>query len=277
MSTYRPRQVNQLDGSRYAGLNCTAAAGAMALDRETLGKKTSTGAIIRNWTGDTVGGLRQQQVADAIERAYGVELDVRTNIPTADALALLDKGHGMMLAGASAATINTKWRASETFKGNHQWFVNERRKVTGGYEHLVFDPLADGRRTGIADSPFWMPEAIVLDFAKRLNVSATPDQNYVPLGPGRFYAVFTHDTEPHLTLRYGASAITPVIKVVKVPTGQQANVRSGPGTEYKVINRAPNGSRFRACQVKTNGQLLAGSRKWFGNIDGTRWLHVTAF
>jgi len=277
MAAYRPAFVKQLDGSKYAGLNCTCAAGAMALDRETLGKKTSTGAIVRNWTGDTVGGTRQRQVADALDRAYDVELDVETPIGTTTALGRLDDGQGMMLGGASSATRGTRWSASETFGGNHQWFDNERRKnsqVAGGYEHLIFDPLADGRRAGIAKSPMWIPQAVVLDFAKRLDLDGKGNL----IGTGRFYAVFTHDTEPHLVLRFGAIAIVPPqIKVIKVPVGQQANVRSGPGTTYKIINRAPNGTKFRAWQRTTKGQLLAGSRVWYGNVDGTRWLHATAF
>ena len=38
----RPAQVDQLDGSRYAGLNCNCAAAAMALDRHTLGEHRTT-------------------------------------------------------------------------------------------------------------------------------------------------------------------------------------------------------------------------------------------
>ena len=277
MTAYRPAFVKQLDGSKYQGLNCTCAAGAMALDRDTLGRKTSTGAIIRNWTGDTVGGTRQSQVADAIERAYGVELDVETPILTATALSRLDSGQGMMLAGQSAATHGTKWSASETFTGNHQWFDNERRKnsqVAGGYEHLIFDPLADGRRAGIAKSPFWVPENVVLDFARRLDV----DGRGTRLGYGKFYAVFTHDTEPHIVLRYGGVELKPPrVKTIQVPAGHKANVRSRPTTAAPIVNRKVNGSHFTAYQRTTTGQLIGGSRIWFGNIDGTRWLHVSAF
>lgn len=273
MTAYRPKFVKQLDGSKYAGLNCTCAAGAMALDRETLGKKTSTGAIIRNWTGDTVGGTRQQQVADAIERAYNVELDVVTPIAINTAMARLDKGEGMMLAGQEGATHGTKWQASETFTGNHQWYINERRKTSTSHEHLVYDPLADGRRAGIAQSPFWIPESYVLDFAKRLDV----DGNGHRLGPGLFYAVFTHDTEPHLVLRYGGVAIGRSAKTIKVPTGQRANVRTGPATTYKIAYTLANGRTFIAYQVTNAGQSLNGSRTWYGNIDGTRWTHASSF
>ena len=277
VTAYRPKFVKQLDGSKYAGLNCTCAAGAMALDRDTLGHKTSTGAIIRNWTGDTVGGTRQVQVADAIERAYGVELDVETPILTADALRRLDAGQGMMLAGQSAATRGTKWQASETFTGNHQWYDNERRKnssVAGGYEHLIYDPLADGRRAGIAQSPMWIPENVVLDFARRLDIDGLGTR----LGYGRFYAVFTHDTEPHLVLRYGGTALKPPqVKTIHVPAGHKANVRRRPTTEAAIVNRKANGSTFTAYQVTKTGQSLGGSRTWYGNIDGSRWLHVTSF
>jgi hypothetical protein len=56
MTTYRPHQVSQLDSSQYAGLNCTCAAGVVALDRETLGAKRTTGARVRQLAGNTVVG-----------------------------------------------------------------------------------------------------------------------------------------------------------------------------------------------------------------------------
>jgi len=201
MTAYRPRFVKQLDGSAYAGSNCTAAAGAMALDRQTLGAQRTTGARIRQLTGDTIGGLNQRQVANAIYAGWHQTLDVETPLSTSVAFVKMDAGMGLMIAGQEGATHGTKWQGSETFTGNHQWYVNERRRnsqVAGGYEHLVYDPLADGRRAGIATSPFWVPENMVLDFARRLNISLTPDSTYVPLGYGHLYVVFTRDTEPHV-------------------------------------------------------------------------------
>lgn len=198
---YRPAQVNQLDGSQYQGLNCTCAVGAMALDRTTLGGKRSTGAVIRQATGDTKGGTTQRQVADAIFNKWSVMLQVNTPFPIDQAWKYLDEGQGIMLAGQASATRGTKWQADENFGGNHQWFDNERRKnsqVAGGYEHLIFDPLADGRRPGIAKSPFWIPEAYVHQFTSRLNVAANPASNYVALGLNQVYAAFTRDTEPYL-------------------------------------------------------------------------------
>lgn len=201
MTAYRPAFVKQLDGSLYEGLNCTTAAGAMALDRHTLGAKTSTGSIIRKATGDTKDGTTQRQVADAILNKYGQKLDVNTPFPIATTWRYLDEGKGLMLAGQESATRGTRWQGSETFGGNHQWWDNERRRnsqVSGGWEHLIFDPLADGRRPGIAHSPFWVPEGIVHQFTTRLNVSSSPETHYVALGPNSVYVVFTKDTEPHL-------------------------------------------------------------------------------
>ena len=277
MTAYRPAFVKQLDGSRFAGTNCTCAAGAMALDRDTLGKKRSTGAIIRSLTGDTSGGTNQRQVAAAIEGHYGIQLDVKADISYADGLKRLDAGEGMMLAGAERATHGTKWEASPTFMGNHQWFDNERRKnsqVAGGYEHLIYDPLADGRRAGIAKSPFWVPENVVFDFARRLDLNG----NGTLLGYGKFWSVFTHDTEPHFVARYGGVRLSPAqVKVIKVPSGLKANERSRPTTAASRTRALANGTKWTAYQKTTTGQLLAGSRVWYGNIDGTRWLHVTAF
>jgi len=268
VTAYRPRFVKQLDGSQFAGVNCTCAAGAMALDRDTLGKKTSTGAIIRNWTGDVVGGTRQQQVADAIKQAYHVTLDVQTPIPFVTAMGRLDKGEGMMLAGQSAATRGTKWSASETFGGNHQWYVNERRKTATGYEWLVYDPLADGRRPGIAQSPMWIPEHVCLDFARRLDVGGHE------LGYGHFFAVFTKDTEPHVILKFDGTPTIPFPDHCRGRKGSSdiaRRIRPGPGTQYAPIQLLNVGQAFTAYQW-ANGSTVDGLMRWYGDESGTRWI-----
>jgi hypothetical protein len=282
MTPYRPQFVAQLDGSKYAGLNCTPTSGAVALDRETLGKRKTTGAIVRSITGDTSGGTNLNQIDAALSQGWDVDLDTVLGISTSAALSRLDEGRGMMLQGQEGATHGTKWSASETFTGNHCWFDNERRKnsqVPGGYEHLIYDPLADGRRLAIALSPMWIPETVVLDFARRLNLASS---GYIALGYGRLYASFTHDTEPHLTLRYSAKAITPPSrKTVKVPAGRRANVRNAPSINGAIVQRLANGNHFTAYQVTTKvvtkGQTVGGSSTWYGNIDGTRWAHMSAF
>lgn len=189
-AVYRPAFVPQLDGSAYGGLNCTCAATAIAIDRATLGATTTSGAAVRAATGDTSGGTNLPQNADAAA-TFGVDLVVYSGITTSAGLALLDEGRGMVLQGGYAAIRGTRWQGSEVFDENHALFVNERRpnpNVAGGYEWLVYDPLADGRRPGIARSPHWIPQAVMLNFAARLAFGSNL------LGSGRLYAMFTDDT-----------------------------------------------------------------------------------
>lgn len=284
MTTYLPRFVPQLDGSPYQGLNCTCAVGAMAVDRETLGAKTTTGARVRQMTHDTSGGTTQRQVVNAVNANFDTGLELALNISTNDALKRLDSGEGMMLAGRSSVTRGTRWQESETFGGNHQWWDNERRRnsqAAGGWEHRIYGPLGDGRRAGIANfAPhgLWIPQAVVLDFAHRLNVSTDPDHSYVPLGYGKLYAAFTQDTEPHLELHWGGHPIVPPKAMyIKVPTGQRANKRTRPNLTGRVVDQMRNGERFNAYQKTIKGQNLGGSSVWYGNVDGTRWLHSSAF
>lgn len=270
-----PVFVKQLDGSRYAGLNCTCAAGAMALDRHTLGTDRTSGARVRSLTGDTSGGTTLPQVAAAIRSGWNVSLEVRLGISWAGFDAALRAGKGAILQGSSAATKGTKWQASETFAGNHAWFVNEgrgwaeRNGVWSPAEYKVYDPLADGRRPAIAKSPMWIPAATVRKFAALLEV--TPGNR---LGTGRAYAAFTRDTEPHAHFRYGGTRTNPFPDRTRV-TVSSGYMRSAPMLAAKYqIRPLRAGDLFIAYQITTRGEAWRGSRTWYGNHDGTQWIHA---
>ena len=267
----RPRFVKQLDGSRYAGLNCTCAAAAMAVDRHTIGRIQTTGAYVRALTGDTSGGTTLAQVDAALNRRWGVDLDVEYGLAFATFIDRLKAGQGAILQGWEAVTRGTKWQASETFGGNHAWFVNQYNSERG---LLVYDPLADGRRSGIAKSPFWIPMAVVREWAGKLDIS-DPAEPYRALGLGRVYAAFTKDTEPHVHLRYGGRRTTPFPDHV-VSNGSAGYVRSAPRTdaEYK-IRRLKQGETLTMYQVTDSGDSFNGSRRWYGGHDGTSWVHAS--
>jgi hypothetical protein len=64
--TYRAEAITQQDGSSQANSNCRMAALATGLDYDTLGKKHSTGAKMRSYSGDPEGGTS----SDDAERAF---------------------------------------------------------------------------------------------------------------------------------------------------------------------------------------------------------------
>lgn len=282
MATYLPLFVKQLDGTQYQGLNCTCASGAMALDRETLGRSTTNANRVRQLTGDKVGGTRLTQVDAALFKGWQVDLATFTPTTLATFDKRIDRGEGAVIQGASKATRGTKWSASETFGGNHAWFCNERRRnsqVAGGWEYRIYDPLGDGRRAKIANfgpHGLWIPRSLTLQFTSGLNVAADPIHHYVPLGGGKIYGSFTRDTEPHLTLRFGAKALVPPRRrIAKAPSGRKVNVRSAPATTAMIVAKLNTGDVFIAYQRTDKGQKLAGSRRWYGNLTGTRWVHTS--
>ena len=247
----------------------------MAVDRATIGKRRTTGAEVRRLTGDTVGGTNLAQV-DAAVNKLGVNLDVRTPTSVANFDNELHAGRGAVLQGAESATKGTKWQASETFGGNHAWWVNEARGwrlVSGSWtpaEYLVYDPLADGRRKGIARSPFWLPRSYLLTFARRLDIGSRL------LGPGLVYAGFTRDTEPHFHGAFGGVATRPFPDRTRAvaPKGKRVNVHFRPDTKSAtVISTLADGDLFIAYQKTNQGEAFRGSRIWYGDHQGSRWVH----
>lgn len=278
-SPHRVAMVKQLDGSRYAGLNCNTASAAMLLDRHTVGAKRTTGAKVRDLTGDTSGGTNLAQVAAALLRGWSVSVLVQTPTSMGDFDRRLRAGQGAILQGASSATRGTQYQGSETFGGNHSWFVSEGRGwrlLSGTWvptDYLVFDPLADGRRPGIARSPFWLPRAYLLAFAQRLDLNG---RGWL-LGPGKAYAAFSRDTEPHAHFRFGGAKGTPFPDRTRAiaPTGRRVNVHSSPTTSSTtVVDTLADNELFEAWQYTNMGELWHGSRRWAGDHDGRRWVHA---
>jgi hypothetical protein len=250
---YRPIQVDQLDGSRFAGLNCNCAATADWLDRETLGRERTTGAYIRALTGDTLGGTNLAQVQAAVQRRWGLYMDVEYRLSFDSFTARIKGGQGAVLQGSCLATKGTMFQESESFAGNHSWFINDLND--DGF--LVYFPLGDARRDGITDSPRRVPVAVVRRFAGLLDLG-----NGNRLGSGLVYAGFTRDTEPHVHLRASARRTRPF------PDRTRANearvrVRREPGRGNPVIDWLSEGDLFTAYQ-HTDG--------WLGNHKGDRWV-----
>ena len=137
MTQFRPRAVFQLkrdprhpNGSRLGGVNCNPSAGATLVDLVTCGAKRTTGAAVRELTNDNVGGTVLSTVVAALRRGFGVDIDVDTG-SFDRVIRALDSRRGVTLCGSSAATRGTRFQASETFDGNHQWALTDIAQRSG--------------------------------------------------------------------------------------------------------------------------------------------------
>lgn len=275
-----------ISGKDMSWLNCTPESGAMGLDKATLGRERVSGCTVRKWTDDTTGGTTLAQVCNAIERVKGIEITVRvgSNIIAPSTLAgQLRAGRGFIGQGNTGALIGTTWRS--TGKGvNHAVWFNEGRGwkqndkgVWLPADVLAFDPAADGRNAawGKADvSPSWWSWSRALRFFAELRPWGDSDSR--TLGPGKVYAGLFPDTEPHVHLRFtGSRKTTPFPEPRKTfaTAPRRVNIRSGPSRDYDVVATVASGTKWTAYQENTQGESVFGSRLWFGNHDGDRWIH----
>jgi hypothetical protein len=266
VTAFHERFVKQLDGSRFASVNCTMAAAASLAHRHTLGKRRFTGAKVREATGDYVGGTTLDQARSALMKLgiSGLPL-VQRGMRLSDFYRAL-RGRGSIVQGSAQATYGTRYRASFTFRGNHAWYVARGK----GWDAqgrpafvLVYDPLADGRAKGLARSPFWLPRYLFERFCYLL------DFGYERLGPGHVYALMSKVTVPHRHVTVPAA----VYYRAKLPVKAGYRIRRRPGG---AIVRASRGETFDAWQKLSTGPLMGGSRVWYGDHSGTRWVHRSA-
>jgi hypothetical protein len=273
---YTPPFIKQLDGSRYAGTNCTVASSCMAAIRHRRGSNPPgtaqwypTPSYVRYRMGDTSGGTNLQQNDSIFYRYWGINMEVRYKLGWSMFRTKIKAGQAAVLQGGYDVVRLTRFSGSSNFYGNHAVYVNEVRynSTARRYEYKVGDPLCDGRRSGIPRGYQWWPESLLKSFAGRLMVGS------YRLGIGYVYAMFTRDTEvtptaPTLTLRYGAHSTT-ARKVYAKYEG--VAMKKGPGSTFATIRRYSKGNYMLTRRQSTTGQWVNGSNRWYGNIDGTRW------
>lgn len=267
-----------IDGKNLGWLSCTSYAMAMAIDAATFNVKTPSGCAVRRGTGDTVGGLTLNQVAYVADNVYGVKVDVRVGnnvVSPSYAATQAQAGRGLVLQGFSGAMNGTKFRSTGTGV-NHAVYVNSVRGGTSGKpeEALVYDPAADGRTVswGKADQgPSWWPWSLVLKFAAGLHPWGEGDPRV--LGSGKFYVALMPDHEPHAHFKFGGVRTTPFPDRTRA-SETTVNVHASPTTSSAtVVGKLSKGDLFTAYQKTTKGDLFHGSRVWYGDHNGTRWVH----
>jgi hypothetical protein len=259
--------------------SCTAYAMAMLLDASGV-EPTPTGCRVRRLVRprDRDGGLYLSQVADVAEQHFGVVIAVRTGwnaIPVAGALARLRNGRGFVLQGNNAAF-------SGLGVADHAIYVHAVRGGTDAApdEALVYDPQ---RRREC-----WMPWRVVLRFGELLRVRPGGG----PLGPGVLYAGIgprrptpeelsrlpAAVPEDGVDVRFGARRLPARDRTrAHPPPGRRVNVRSDPRRmdPEVVVETLGRGERFVAWQRLDEGARPdpGTSRTWYGNRDGTEWVH----
>ena len=243
---------------------------AMGIDKSTLGSIHISGCQARDETGDYVGGTTLPQVA-AVAESHGVHVDLYVGanvIKPYDAAVRLQAGRGFVLQGNAGAMVHSAFRSTGG-PVNHAVWVNDCRGGTVGHpsEARVFDPAADGRHASwgtAATSPGWWPWALVQQFALELHPWGDTDNRL--LGPGKFYAGFLPDTEPHVHLRSGAVRSKPFPDRTRIDrVGGQWAYKS---PAYGIGNRA---RRYNESDLFVAFQYVKG---WAGNHDGNEWVPI---
>lgn len=264
-------------GRQFGWLNCTPTSMAMMVRRATLNEERPSGCDIRILTGDTDGGTMLSQCAGAARDEYGVDCSVRVGsnfIEPSELKDRLNAGRGAVVQGNAIAMVGTR-QQSTSGRVNHAVFVNQVSSTGKGV--LVFDPARSNRHASfgkVEAGPQWWSWDLLLEFMSELRPWGDGDPR--KLGRGRAYAAIGPDTEPHAHLRFQAHDTDPQPRklIVKSPVpGERINVRKGPSSKYPKVKTKPNGDAFFAWQRTDKGQEMAGSRTWWGNHSGTRWVH----
>jgi hypothetical protein len=186
-SGYQPKFQKQLDGSAFAGVNCTCASAGMAADDDTCGQVVPSPNTVRRWTGDRSGGTTLAEVDIALTAHTPTRLDVRYRFPWSEVVRRVNAGASAILQGGYAPIADSRFDGGGGFRGNHAILV------TPGL--VAMDPLADGRRSGIYKyHGEAYPESLLRRFAARLNLE-TGDRPPRYLGDGLAYVAFARDND----------------------------------------------------------------------------------
>lgn len=164
---YKPAHQYQLGAgsSPTGGVDCTAYAAAMALDRATLGGTQVTGRQVRLASDEPYPdplspGLNLTQVGVVASR-WHVELTNRTHAPWSAVMGMLKQGRAVVLQG-DYDQIPPGFSGQLSFKGDHAVEVNH---VTGDGDLYWMDPL---RQKGAVE----IPEDVARAYAEKLAKSA---------------------------------------------------------------------------------------------------------
>lgn len=145
-----PAHIYQLDGTKFGGLNCMAASGAMALDAYSGGAIRVGQAGIRSHQSDQVGGIGLNDVAQAW-KFYGQTFTYSYVRSWSAIRTRLLAGQGVVI-DLTYGKLPVNWRSpnDRTFTGAHAFYL---QRLSSSGSIVVDDPL----RTSSAE----IPESVV--------------------------------------------------------------------------------------------------------------------
>ncbi len=292
MAWYRPPLIKQGDGSTYQWLNCNCASHAMLAMRARHGLRPPattatwppTGASVRKLTGDTSGGTTLQQNESALLKGYHIDTLVLYRESFDAWVNRVAAGQPSVLSGSYSVIAPTQFDANNSaFFGNHAIYVNEINAARTAA--LVYDPLADHRRSTVPQGPQWWPLSLLKSYAGRLVMDLRLGTT---IGYGNVYA--SHLAVPDGPIADPVVAPVPtstvVLKYGGIASGRgdwvvianQTRMRSTPYIDSghptaNVVQYLAAGTRFHNSQTTLSGTSVAGSRRWLGSADGNHWLH----
>lgn len=207
-------------------------------------------------------GWSMHDAALAAGRA-GTPLENRSGRGWAAVVAAWDAGLYVVLQGDSDQFGNGT--CSGDFDGTHAIGVHPAFRLVDGLRQRWIDD-------SICPTGRWEFEYVLRRYAVKFATAIS-------------FGVFTTPVPkvaaapaPAVTLIAGSTRyVRPFAKRISVPAGQRANVRRRPTTSAAIVVRLANGTLFTIYQRTRTGQPLAGSRTWYGDRTGTRWLHSSAF
>lgn len=184
-----------------------------------------SGAQIRDWTGDHLGGLELAQCDLAMHDHTTLEFDTKV-VSLAEWKSRRAAGQGAVLLGGYKPIAESRFSGQRNFFLNHGIWVPPDNKV--------MDPLADGRHpTTYKYHGEVYPDSLILAFAAALLVG--PTHAKYPVGPDHFEASFI--TVP-------ATVNPPAIKHKASVSAGQVNFYNVNSANVATLNRVAHTGGF---------------------------------
>lgn len=270
MVLYVQPHVTQFDGDKRQGSACVPASLANGVGATTGGARRPAAGVIHalvapHEEASPAPGWNTEDADLAMQR-YGMAFH-----PVEGWAALKeahDAGHYIIVQGDSDRFSNST--CSGAFDGLHCIGAHPKETtINGKVAWWIDDPICKTGR--------WELEERIRVYADALPTPTIRGGIFdskvpaVPVAP---------PNPPTVVLRFGGHKLTPrQTKRIHVPAGRRANIRKRPDRlqARDIVGNLANGRTFVAYQRTVTGVLLAGSRVWYGDQTGTRWLHSSSF